>query len=235
MDCEWTWIQGCERRSKDGELVVPHAPNAQVESIGFVYIDTSEPSNMRLGVFGGHTEEPRVAGFLRAYETKRPQLVTFNGRGSDVPVLAAAAMRHRLLAPRFFSDVVQANRYHVQWHMDLFDALTNFGATRHGGMSDWAQAIGWPGKGDVDGSMVAAILEEPNGRERVDAYCLCDAVQHAALFLEFMLASSGLNTERHVVLAEKLLELALVDKRTSKMAEGVDKSAWLRPARKVSE
>jgi len=56
---------------------------------------------------------------------QRAELVTYNGRGFDLPLLELAAFRYGLSAQNYFRT--SRNRYSSN-HLDLMDWLSNFGA-----------------------------------------------------------------------------------------------------------
>ena len=99
--------------------------------------------------------------FWRGWEKyHRPTLVSFNGRGFDLPLLELAAFRYGLSLPGWFQATGKPseqsrNRYNTAAHIDLCELLTNFGSTRfQGGLNLAANLIGKPGKMDVQGNMV---------------------------------------------------------------------------------
>jgi predicted PolB exonuclease-like 3'-5' exonuclease len=95
----------------------------------------------------------------------RPTLVSFNGRGYDLPVLELAAYRYGYSVPAWFNVEARAydqsrNRYNLEMHLDLFDLLSNYGAARlSGGLNLLANLIGKPGKAGVDGSQVQDMYD----------------------------------------------------------------------------
>ena len=74
--------------------------------------------------------------FWRGWEKyRRPTLVSFNGRGFDIPLLELAAFRYGLNLPGWFNLAAKGydqprSRYNLQSHIDLCEMLTNFGSTR---------------------------------------------------------------------------------------------------------
>ena len=68
-------------------------------------------------------------------------------------------------------------------HLDLYDFLTNYGATAlRGGMDLLLKMIGLPGKTELNGAMVQDYFEE--GRlEEIHRYCRADVIQTYFLFL----------------------------------------------------
>jgi hypothetical protein len=109
-------------------------------------------------------------------------LVSFNGRGFDLPVLELQALRHGCSAPRYFGDR-NGPRARFGRHCDLYDWLTNGGAARlRGGLDLMARLIGLPGKRDVSGADVQ-VLWERGCWERIHRYCRDDMLQTYFLFL----------------------------------------------------
>ncbi len=119
---------------------------------------------------------------------QRPTLVTFNGRGYDVPVLEVSAFRFGLSIPAWFNVDSRAfeqsrNRYNHDSHLDLQDLLTNFGSFRmHGGLNLLANLIDKPGKAGIDGSQVQNLYNEGHV-DRINDYCRCDVLDTYFVFL----------------------------------------------------
>ncbi len=87
------------------------------------------------------------------------------------------------------------NRYNVQAHLDLQDAVSNFGAvTVSGGLNLCAQLLGKPGKLDTKGSMVQELWEKGE-RERIGDYCMCDCLDTYFVFLRSRVLGGHLTLE----------------------------------------
>src|SRR5919197_500449 len=94
----------------------------------------------------GYSEAGIVREFWERLERFRGTLVTFNGRGFDLPVLELAALRHGCVMPRYFKEGFRY-RYSDEAHYDLYEFLNNYGAYRvRGGFHLLAQLVGLPGK-----------------------------------------------------------------------------------------
>lgn len=119
---------------------------------------------------------------------QRPTLVSFNGRGYDLPLLELAAFRYGCSVPFWFNvedkSYEQArNRYNLWAHLDLYDLLSNFGATRlPGGLNLIANLIGKPGKTTIDGSKVQDMYDAGQVQE-INDYCRCDVLDTYFVFL----------------------------------------------------
>ncbi len=140
----------------------------------------------------------------------QPTLVTFNGRGYDLPVLELAAYRFGITLPEWFNVEARSydqarNRYNVHAHIDLMDLVSNFGASRvSGGLNLLANLIGKPGKTGVDGSMVQGFYDE--GRvEEINDYCRCDVLDTYFVFLRsrVLIGRLDIETEQRIVAETK--------------------------------
>lgn len=149
--------------------------------------------------------------FWRGWESyRRPTLVSFNGRGFDVPLLELAAFRYGLQVPGWFQTSTKAyeqprNRYNTQAHIDLCDMLTNFGATRFtGGLNLAANLLGKPGKMDVQGHMVQDLYDEGRLAE-INDYCRCDVLDTYFVFLRTRVLGGelALKTEQDLIAKTK--------------------------------
>lgn len=140
--------------------------------------------------------------FWRGWEAyNAPTLVTFNGRTFDLPLMELAAFRYGLSLPKWFdlhgkSYSQPRNRYNTQSHLDLYDLLTNFGATRvTGGLNLTASLLGKPGKIDVQGHMVQDLYQEERLAE-INDYCRCDVLDTYFVFLRSSVLLGQLTLDR---------------------------------------
>ena len=144
----------------------------------------------------GYSEAGIVREFWERLERFRGTLVTFNGRGFDLPVLELAALRHGCVMPRYFKEGFRY-RYSDEAHYDLYEFLTNYGAYRvRGGFHLLAQLVGLPGKGEVDGAQVQALWEAGRLAD-IHAYCRRDVIQTYFLFLRLELMRGRITATQH--------------------------------------
>jgi predicted PolB exonuclease-like 3'-5' exonuclease len=147
--------------------------------------------------------------FWRGWEKyKRPTLVSFNGRGFDVPLLELAAFRYGLCIPGWFNfdgrgSEQPRSRYNHHAHLDLCELLTNYGSTRfQGGLNLAANILGKPGKMDVQGCMVQDMYEAGRLNE-INNYCRCDVLDTYFVFLRSQVLLGRLSLENeHALIAE---------------------------------
>jgi len=129
------------------------------------------------------TEAEMTRVFWSRVESLAGTLVSFNGRGFDLPVMELQALRHGCQAPRYFND---KNGLRSRWggrHYDLHEFFTNSGAARlRGGFDLLCKISGLPGKGEVAGADVQRLWEA--GRyDEVHRYCRSDVIQTYFLLL----------------------------------------------------
>jgi len=114
------------------------------------------------------TEKEMLENFWKGAE-KYNEFVTFNGRGFDAPFLAVRSAVHKIKT----SKDLMSNRYLSSQkfgatHIDLFDQLTFYGATRRkGGLHLWCRAFGItsPKAQGVTGDDVAQLFKEKKYKE----------------------------------------------------------------------
>lgn len=130
----------------------------------------------------------------------RPTLVTFNGRGYDLPLLELAAFRYGISLPSWFnyddkSFEQSRNRYNMDAHLDLHDLISNHGAVRMiGGLNLLANLIGKPGKSGIDGSQVQDLYQAGRVQE-INDYCRCDVLDTYFMFLRMLVVMGRLKLE----------------------------------------
>ncbi|MCA9246347.1 MAG: 3'-5' exonuclease [Planctomycetales bacterium] len=145
--------------------------------------------------------------FWRGWEGYRhPTLVTFNGRGFDVPVLELAAFRYGLNLRTWMGGEGKGSqsprqRYNASSHLDLMELLTNFGATRfNGGLNLACNLLGKPGKTDVEGYMVQDMFDDGRLAE-INDYCRRDVLDTYFVFLRSRVLTGqlALDEEQRIV------------------------------------
>jgi 3'-5' exonuclease len=154
------------------------------------------------------SEAELVARFWQIFDSAAT-LITFNGRGFDLPVLEIQALKHGLSLPRYFAsgDARQnyRNRYNEACHLDLCDFLSNFGAAhRRGSLDALARLVGLPGKYSIAGEDVEYLHRQKRLKE-INQYCTTDTLQTFLLFLRVELLRGRLGPEayREVVAAAR--------------------------------
>jgi len=133
----------------------------------------------------------------------RAKLVTFNGRGFDMPLLELAAFRHGLQARDHY---LSRDRY--RGPLDLQEFFTNFGGCKMvGGLNLLAKMLGLPGKMETKGHQVYDLYREGKLQE-INEYCLCDTLDTYFIFLRTRVLKGDITLEREAEIvadARKLL------------------------------
>ena len=145
-----------------------------------------------------YAEEKLVREFWERAERFSGCLVSFNGRGFDLPVLELQALRYGIAAPVHFAEPGSGrSRYLDTRHLDLCDYIANHGAIRlSGGMNLLLKMIGMPGKGATDGSRVQELYE--TGRmDEIHSYCRNDVIQTYFLFLRVELMRGRIDQDAY--------------------------------------
>jgi predicted PolB exonuclease-like 3'-5' exonuclease len=133
----------------------------------------------------------------------RAKLVTFNGRGFDLPLLELAAFDHGCPARDYFQN--SRNRFQGN-HLDLFDWLSNFGACRLvGGLNLMAKRGHRPagvGKLEVTGEQVYDLHRAGRLRD-INDYCMFDALDTYFVFLRTRVLLGEMTVEEEQLLARR--------------------------------
>jgi predicted PolB exonuclease-like 3'-5' exonuclease len=120
-----------------------------------------------------------VGSYLSKYR-ERIKLVTFNGRGFDIPLLELAAFRYGIGNRDHF---LGGRRRFDGWHLDLLEWLTNYGAYRlTGGLNLLSKLLGKPGKMDVQGDKVYE-MHLAGQAQQINDYCMFDTLDTYFVFL----------------------------------------------------
>ncbi len=172
-------------------------------AFGVLWLDEAYACK-RLGLIGEGKDEPEMLrDFGEFLERWGPDLVTWNGRRFDLPVLVYRALRHGIPLGRYYARGDYRYRYTPEGHLDLCDFLAEHGAARLPTLDTAARLIGLPGKAGIDGKMVGPLFEQGRLVE-IQRYCLCDVVQTAFLFLRAQLLRGILDVVAYQRAAEDL-------------------------------
>ncbi len=164
---------------------------------------------------GNFRSHVMVEQFWKGWENKiqpnekYPTIVTFNGRGFDLPVLELSAFKYGISIPKWFkvTDIQYKQpryRFRFDYHFDLMEFLTNFGSTRFdGGLFLTSLLLGSPGKMDVKGDMVQSLWDKGE-KKRIDDYCLCDTLDTYFTFLRINLLIGNITLSRE----QEIIQLA---------------------------
>lgn len=179
-------------------------------------------SFIKVGDFGHQSdnEEDIIRHFFGYIEEKNPKLVSFNGRGFDMPMLLIRAMRYNLSIPAYFDQnnpqygkskwENYRQRYAEHFHTDLLDSLGGFGAVRNLKLDTLCTMAGIPGKYDVAGDQVFDLYYQ--GKiDKIREYCQSDVLNTYWLYLKYELLKGNLTIEDYYrylqIMSERLPNL----------------------------
>jgi predicted PolB exonuclease-like 3'-5' exonuclease len=163
-------------------------------------------------------EGAAIQRFFEGINKYVPQIVSWNGRGFDIPVLVSRGLIHGVTAACFwdtgsdnkdfrFSNYI--NRFHDR-HVDLMDVLSIYGGARGSPLDELARLSGFPGKLGVGG----AARWGSNRRGALAAhrdYCEADCANTYLLYLRFQMMRCVYTAERYA--SECALLRSLLEKR----------------------
>lgn len=193
--------------------------------LGALWLDDSF-ALQRLGIIAEDKDEQvQLQEFARFVGDKQPTIVTYNGRGFDLPVISLRCLRFGIPLKFKYSEEF-SHRYRQARHIDLCDLLSDFGATRSMKLDDIARLIGLPGKVGVDGSQVEALYLAGQ-LQKIKDYCLSDVAQTAFLLLRFRLLQGTLSPERYRSAAADLLAKLAQEPRLSPLVARIDRPRLL--------
>ncbi len=137
-------------------------------------------------------EAELIRRFFNGLDQYRPDLVSWNGGGFDLPVLHYRALRHAVQAQtywdlgeddRSFRYNNYLSRFHWR-HLDLMDVLSGFQPRARAGLDHIAGMLGYPGKLGMSGDQVWPSFMAGDIR-RIRNYCETDVLNTYLVYLRF--------------------------------------------------
>jgi predicted PolB exonuclease-like 3'-5' exonuclease len=185
----------------------------------------------RIGALEEAQERDLLTRFGETVTKLQPcTLVTWNGRGYDLPVLMLRSLRYGLAHGWYYGGKQTRYRFSEEGHCDLMDAMTDYGGARGLKLDELARLIGLPGKpkgaDEVCGRNVGAAYAAGRLPE-ITAYCVADAVQTAFLFLRWKLLQGACTTDEYRAGAAALLDACDHDARLGGLVASVDRRVLL--------
>ncbi|MDX2083666.1 MAG: 3'-5' exonuclease [Rickettsiales bacterium] len=181
----------------DGKNSFLRQPFWQVITISFLEAEITYDFNgqefyhlkdIRSGGDLSSLETDLVRGFFSHLKKNPSRLVSFNGKNFDLPVLKYAAMKHEIEASWLYKMGDKWNNYNqkyaLNWHCDLADAFSDFGASAKVKMNELCAAFNLPGKIGVDGAQVMEMFDQGKLTE-IRNYCESDVINTYLLFLVY--------------------------------------------------
>lgn len=209
----------------DGRNAFPRQPFHKVVAISILRAEIERSGEnetfflqeIRSGGRTDSSEAELVDGFFRYLEHHKPRLITFNGRGFDLPVLRFRAMVHGIAAHGFYQAGDRwnsyTNRYSDDWHCDLMEVLSDYGAAARLRLNEICAVLGLPGKFGMDGAQVAEFYD--GGRiEEIRDYCETDVLNTYLVYLRHALHRGTLVLEGYNRAISDVISLIEAEKAT---------------------
>ncbi len=205
---------------------LPAPPHHKVIVVGALWLDESRYPK-KLGVLGESKEEQEIlSDFAKFVEDRRPTIVTWNGRGFDMPVIAARCLRHGVTLRHYYNSRDVRYRFSPEGHLDLMDYIADFGAAKPAKLDIMAKLIGMPGKVGLAGKDVGPLVHAGRIQE-VRNYCLCDVIQTAAVFLRVELLRGEVDRAAYLQAMTGLISMLRDDPRVAMVAAGINENRLL--------
>ncbi|PAF50585.1 3'-5' exonuclease [Helicobacter sp. 13S00477-4] len=202
-----------DQREKNGSDFLPIHLH-KIISIASVILD-DYGHFIKVGSFGKTTkidgknniEENLILDFLKFVNKSQPKLVSFNGRGFDLPTIMLRAMRYNLSANAYYEqDNPTFNkskwenyrqRFSERFHTDLLDSLGHFGMVRQLKLDSICSMLNIPGKYDMSGDLVYKIyydekMDSDTKMTKIDEYCQSDVLNTYWVYLKYELLKGEL-------------------------------------------
>lgn len=186
-----TWLSSHEENSKR------FPPPFCWEIICFSYAKLSYGKLERLGVtcLPG-TEKKGLEHFNSAVLSSYPQIITWNGRRFDLPIISYRNLVHQNTMEWYHDPKAGYKyRYSTEKHFDLLDYLSEYG--QHSiSLNQAAKLLRLPGKTDVKGSDVADLYA--NGKiQDIIKYNINDILQTYMVYLKVELLRGNFSREEY--------------------------------------
>lgn len=202
---------------------LPPPPHHRVIAIGGLLLSAQDLTVKRLGIIGKDSQDEAVIlrEFAELVDRHQPTLVTYNGRGFDLPVLAMRCFRHGLAFRAYYKGRDMRYRFTEAGHFDLMDFMADYGASRPAKLDVMAKLCGMPGKVGVDGKDVGPLFHKGQ-IEEIRNYCLCDVIQTSGVFLRVQLLRGEISEDLYLSAMRGLIHATQQDSRVKIVADKMD-------------
>ena len=154
-------------------------------------------------------EAELIRRFFEGIEKYTPTLVSWNGRGFDLPVLHYRSLLHGVQAPRYWESGEDdqsfrwnnyLSRFHYR-HTDLMDVLAGYEFRAAAPLTEIASMLGFPGKMGMAGDKVWDCYLSGD-IEAIRNYCEMDVLNTYLIYLRYELirgrhSEQSCQDERH--------------------------------------
>jgi len=155
-----------------------------------------------------------IRRFFEGIERYTPKIVSWNGRGFDLPVLHYRALLHGVQAPRYWETGNEdqsfrwnnyINRFHER-HTDLMDMLAGYEMRAVAPLDQIAAMLGFPGKMGMSGDRVWDRYLDGDV-EAIRNYCETDVLNTYLVYLRFDLMRGHLSEKEYLGECQRLRDM----------------------------
>ncbi len=231
MDEETSSPQEIRKAIEDYHLEITAQNNSfprqlfhKVVAISFLHAEVETFDNLecyhivecRSGAKEESSEAELIAGFFNHLKKYPATLVTYNGRTFDLPVLRYRAMRHDISIPWLYKTGDKWNnylqRYSANYHCDLLDVLSDYGASARVKLDEVCSLLNVPGKLDAKGSDVAELYDQGMIKEIRD-YCETDVLSTWLVFIANQYHRGIIDKDAYEMAKEQTYDILLTQKK----------------------
>lgn len=166
-------------------------------------------------------EKSIIEDFLKFINKSQPKLVSFNGRGFDVPTIMLRAMKYNLCAYAYYEQDNSAfnknkwenyrQRFSERFHTDLLDSLGHFGMVRNLKLDNVCSMLNIPGKYDMSGDQVYKIFYDKSQEmqtriNKIDEYCQSDVLNTYWVYLKYELLKGQITPQDYFSILDEFKE-----------------------------
>ena len=208
------------RQETDGSSDFLRLHLHQVVAISVV-LSTSENVNVwSLGSIDADEME-LLKRFYEGIEKYTPRLISWNGRGFDLPVMHYRALLHGIQAQRYWETGNDdqsfrwnnyISRFHER-HTDLMDILAGYEFRAFAPLDQIATMLGFPGKMGMSGDKVWETYL-CGDIESIRNYCETDVLNTYLVYLKFELMRGNLSLKSYESECTRLKELLNTEKKS---------------------
>ncbi|QKF64170.1 3'-5' exonuclease [Campylobacter corcagiensis] len=159
---------------------------------------------IRVDSIKGGSEEEIIRNFIKFIDKHNPLLVSFNGRGFDIPMIMIRAMRYNITAFSYFevkNPMLNKDkwdnyrvRYSSNFHLDLLDFISEHKSVFGFNLDSLCKTLNLPGKYDTKGDQVTRLFYA-GCKDIIDEYCQSDTLNTYWLFLKYEILRGNLTIE----------------------------------------
>lgn len=184
------------REAETGGKSFMPLPLHQIACLSVLWVANGQMTLKSLAL-NQHSEAQILQTFFNALD-KTPTLVSWNGKGFDIPVMVYRALQHGLAAPKLFSDTGDmkynnyTNRYHDR-HTDVMLKLAM--GTSLQKLDIVASMCGFAGKQDTTGYDVVPMVQAGEW-QRLTTYCESDVLNTWLVYSRYQRLAGRLSIEQ---------------------------------------